>query len=190
MDHLKRDKFRTTKLENKQARKIADFISQLYQNHKRAAQSILLTKQVLLNFGVTSAFIRTAPKGKVTATYTVLGNRIQVKMDFTQLIRTDLQKIFVLNEQSAKTFTKYTDTQNQTLTDQEIGAWNTITAHTAKLADKQNKIGFTTHQVQGAILRRGREQMANSLDWAGLDYELPPQQSQFEYEIQVLEETN
>jgi hypothetical protein len=186
MDLIARDKFRNLKLENMKLRWIIDSISLLYQKHKRLAQIILLTKKLLFKFGVESTFVRTVPKGKVVVTYTLNRNRILVKINLSQLDRTDLQKVFVLNEQSAQFFRKYSDSEGIELVDDEIGAWNNVTAQWARIFDEQNKIGFNLKNIEGTVLRRGRELMQGSLDWIGLDYELDPEHDPFEYEIQII----
>jgi hypothetical protein len=187
MDLVTRDKFRNLKLENMQIRTIIDFVSLLYQRHKHLAKSILVAKELLFKFGVTSVFIRTAQKGKVTVTYTVDKNRIHVKLSFSQLDRKNLQKVFVLNEQGAHFFRKYSDSESLKLVDEEIGAWNGVTAQSAKIADKKDRISFNLKNVEGTMLRRGRELMKGSLNWIGLDYELIPEHDPFEYEIEILE---
>jgi hypothetical protein len=186
MDLIARNKFRNFKLENVQIRCIIDYVCLLYQRHKRVAKSILLAKELLLKIGASSVFIRTAPKGKVTVTYTIDGNRIQVKVDFHQLDRRNLQKIFVLNEQGAHFFRKYTDSDGHKMTDEKIGVWNAVTAECAAIMDKKERIGFNLKNVKGTMLRRGRELMKGSLDWIGLDYELDPEHNLFNYEIEIL----
>ncbi len=185
MDLLTRDKFQSLQLENIWIRTIINYVCLLYQKHKRFAKSILLAKKLLSKFGATSVFIRTAPKGTVTATYEVRGKRIQVKLDFSNLDRNNLLKVFVLNEQSAKLFRKYSDAEGLNLLDDEIGVWNVAIARSAKIADKKDRIGFNLKNLEGAILRRGRELMEGSLDWIGLDYELTPDNDRFEYEIEI-----
>jgi hypothetical protein len=185
MDLIARDKFRNLKLENKKLRRIIDAVSLLYQKHERLSQFILLTKGLLFKFGVASIFIRTVPKGKVTVTYTLDRNRILVKLNFSQLDRNNLQKVFVLNEQGAHFFRKYSDSEGIKLNDEEIGAWDSVTAQSAKIADIKDRIGFSLKIVEGTMLRRGREVVKGSLDWIGLDYELNPQDDQFEYEIEI-----
>jgi hypothetical protein len=186
MDLVTRDKFRNLKLENMQIRTIIDYVSLLYQKHKRLAQFILLAKEFLFKVGVTSVFIRTVPKGRVFVTYTVDRNRIHVKLSFSQLDRNNLQNVFVLNEQGAHFFRKYSDSEGLKLKDEEIGAWNDVRAQSAKITCTQGKIGFNLKTVEGTILRRGRELMKGSLDWTGLDYELNPKHDSFEYEIEIL----
>jgi hypothetical protein len=185
MDLIARGKLRNLKLENMKLRRIIDSVSLLYQKHKHLAQFILLAKGLLFKFGVESTFVRTVPKGKVIATYTINHNRILVKLSFSELDRNNLQKVFVLNEQGAHFFRKYSDSEGLKLDDEEIGAWDGVTAQSAKISDKKDRIGFSLKNVDGTMLRRGREAVKGSLNWIGLDYELSPEDDQFEYEIEI-----
>jgi hypothetical protein len=185
MDLIARDKFRNLKLENQKLRRIIDSVSLLYQKHKLLAQIILSAKGILFKFGVESTFIKTKPKGKVVVTYTMDGNRILVKLNFSQLDLNNLQKIFVLNEQGAHFFRKYSDSEGLKLVDEEIGAWDSVTAQSAKITDKQDGVGFGLKNVEGTVLRRGREVLKGSLNWIGLDYELSSENDEFEYEIEI-----
>jgi hypothetical protein len=185
MDLIERGKFRNLKLENIKLRGLIDSISLLSQRHKRFVQFIILAKGLLFKFGVESTFIRAMPKGKVVVTYTIDRNRILVKLSLNDLDRTNLQKIFMLNEQGAHFFKKYSDSEGLKLVDKEIGVWDSVTAQSAKIADKQDKIGFSLKKVEGTVLRRGRELVKGNLEWIGLDYELNPEDDQFEYEIEV-----
>jgi hypothetical protein len=185
MDLIERGKFRNLKLENMKLRGIMDSVSLLSQEHKRLAQFILLTKGLLLKFGVKSTFVRTVPKGKVIVTYIVDRNRILVKLSFSELDRTNLQKVFMLNEQGAHFFRKYSDSEGLNLDDEEIGVWDDVIAQSAKITDSQGRIGFSLKNVEGTVLRRGREVVKGHLDWIGLDYELNPEDDQFEYEIEI-----
>jgi hypothetical protein len=185
MDMIARDKFRNLKLENMKLRRKIDSVSLLYQKHKRLAQFILHAKGLLFKFGVESVFIRTSPKGKVIVTYTIDRNRILVKLSFSRLDRNNLQKVFVLNEQGAHFFRKYSDSEGLKLDDEEIGAWDGVTAQSAKISDKKDRIAFSLKNVEGTMLWRGREVVKGSLNWIGLDYELNPEDDQFEYEIEI-----
>ena len=100
-------------------------------------------------------------------TYTLDRNRILVKLSFSQLDQNNLQKVFVLNEQGAHFFRKYSDSEGLKLNDEEIGAWDSVTAKSAKIADKQDRIGFRLKNVEGTVLRRGREAVKgfSRLDW-------------------------
>ena len=185
MDLVERSKFRNLKLENVKLREIMDSVSLLSQKHKHLAQFILLAKGLLFKFGVKSTFVRTVPKGKVIVNYIVDQNRILVKLSFSQLDRTNLQKVFMLNEQGAHFFRKYSDSEGLNLDDEEIGVWDDVMANSAKIVDSQGRVGFSLKNVEGSLLRRGREVIKGHLNWIGLDYELNPEDDQFEYEIEI-----
>jgi len=189
MDLVTRDKLRNLKLENQKIRTLLDYISTLYKNqyqsHVRFARSILLARSLFFKFGVKSTFVRSTHKGAIVVTYIIDRNRILVKLDLSLLERTNLGKIFVLNEQGAHFFRTYSDSESLKLDDEAIGAWNDVTSQSAKITNEQDKIGFSLKNIEGTKLRRGRELIKGSLDWIGLDYELDAEHSQFEYEIEV-----
>ena len=141
---------------------------------------------LFLKFGVKSSFIKNPHKGTVIVTYIMDRNRIQVKLDFSQLEQFNLEKVFVLNEQGAHFFSTYFDSEGLRLVDGEIGVWDSVSAQSAKILNGQNKIGFCLKSVEGSVLRRGRELMEGSLNWIGLDYELDPEYYNFEYEIELV----
>ena len=186
MDMVARERFRNLKLENRKIRTLIDYMSMLYQKYKRLDRSILLVKGLLLRFGVQPSFIRIPSKAKVTVTYIIDRRRIRVEMNFSLLDRTNLEKVFVLNEQGAWFFRTYSDSDGLRLVDEEIGAWTDVKAQSAKITDYHERIGFSLKNVSGGILRRGREFLKESLDWVGLDYELSPENDSFEYEIEIL----
>ena len=190
MDLVTRDTLRNLKLENPKIRTLLDYISTLYkkqyQSHVLFARSMLLTRSLLFKFGIKSTFKRGTQKGIVVVKYTIEKNRVLVNIDFSLLERTNLGKIFVLNEQGAQFFRTYSDSESLKLNDEEIGAWNDVTTKSAKITNEQEKIGFSLKNIEGIKLRRGRELIRGSLDWIGLDYELGTEHSNFEYEIEVL----
>ena len=186
MDRVSRDKFREHKLENSKIRTLIDHISSLYQSNKGIAKFILLLKENLFKLGVKSVFVKMAPKGKVNTTYIINRDKIKVRVDFTQFDGNNLQKIFILNEQGSEFFKKYSDSSGITLFNEQIGVWNEVTSQSATIMNCRKNIGFTLKNIDGAILRRGREFLRGSLDWIGLDYELDAKCKEFEYEIEIL----
>ena len=181
MDLVTRDTLRNLKLENPKIRTLLDCISTLYkkhyQSHVHFARFILLTRSLLFKFGVKSTFMKSTQKGAVIVTYIIDRNRILVKLDLSLLERTNLGKIFVLNEQGAHFFRTYSDSESLKLNDEEIGAWNEVTSQSAKITNESDKIGFSLKNIEGTKLRRGRELIKGSLDWIGLDYELDAEYS-------------
>ena len=188
MDMVERAEFRNLSLANGKLRKLVDYISTLYQKHRRLGHSILLIKSLLLKFGVKENFTKIQTKGKVAVTYTMFPSRLLVRVEHDLVNRINLEGIFVLNEQSAIFFKTYSDSNGSRLVDEEIGAWQPVTANSAKISDYHGRIGFSLKTIKGSLLRRGRELLTNSLDWIGLDYEISPESDSFEYEIELFEE--
>jgi hypothetical protein len=185
MNMVARDSLRNLNLENQRIRELFDYVSELYQSHDYLAQSILLFKALFFRMGLQSSFKLSPDRGRVVVNYQIEKKHVLVKLDFGDLKRANLSKVFVLNEQGADFFSIYTDSEGLKLADNDIGAWNHVTANSARISDSENKIGFGLKNMKGSILRRGRERMEESLNWIGLDYEVNPKSHLFEYEIEL-----
>lgn len=184
MDRIARNKLGNVHLENQQARAFIRVLTDLYQKNKRLRY--LAFKELIVNMGVKSTFIETASIGKIPVTYTIHGYSIDVKIDFHQLKKPYLKKIFVLNEQSASFFAKYRDSKDEKFLGKQMGAWDAVEAESACLTDLQGRIGYRLWNIDDCILRRGRETMKNCLDWSGLDYEVHPRKKVLDYGIEIL----
>jgi hypothetical protein len=185
MDLTGRDRLRSFKLKIPGIRMLSDFFCSQYQRHKRVVRPVLIVRGLFFKFGIKSSFMKSPHKGTIIVTYIMDRNRIQVKLNFSQLEQANLDKVFILNEQGAHFFRTYSDSEGLRLVDEEIGAWGNVTAESAKIADEQNNIGFRLKSIEGSMLRRGRELMEGSLNWIGLDYELDSKYCHFEYEIEL-----
>jgi hypothetical protein len=184
MDRAARNKFRNVYLENQKTRSFIRCLTDLYQKNRRLR--FLSLKEFFVNIGVESTFVKTDSAGKVSVTYDIRNCDINVKVDLFHIKKAHLQKIFVLNEQSANFFRKYSDATHSSATDKQIGAWDAVDSKWACLTDLKGRIGFRLWKVNSSVLRRGRESMKNCLDWAGLDYEVDPDRKVFEYKIEIL----
>ena len=185
MDSIARNKLRNITLQNQKGRSILRYVSKMYQEHKRLR--LLTLKTPFLKMGYGTVFVRTAPVGAVTLTYNFCKDAIHVKVNFNLSKKEQLRKILVFNEQSSQFFRRYTDSSGIKLADSAIDAWEPITAQWASLTELDGRVGFRLETVENSILRRGREFLEGSLDWAGLDYELNPEVASFEYQIGLLE---
>ena len=184
MDRLARNKLGNVHLENQQARAFIKVLTDLYQKNRRFRY--LALKELIVNTGVKSTFVGTASIGKVAVTYTISGYAIDVEVDFRQLRKPSPTKIFVLNEQSASFFAKYKDSNGANLLGKQMGAWDKVDAESACLTDLKERTGYRLRNINGCILRRGRETMKNCLDWSGLDYEVDPRKQVLQYGIEIL----
>ena len=159
MDLTARDRLRSFKLKIPGIRTLSDFFCLKYQRRKRLVRSVLIVRGLFFKFGIKSSFMKSPHKGTVIVTYIMDRNRIQVNLNFSQLVQANLAKVFILNEQGAHFFRTYSDSEGLRLVDEEIGAWDNVTAQTAKIANEQNKIGFRLKSIEGSMLKRGRELM-------------------------------
>ena len=184
MDRAARNKLGNVYLENQKARVFMRYLTDLYQKHRRFR--FLSLKEFFVRMGVESTFVKTAAVGKVSVTYDINNCVINVKVDFHHLQKGRPKKVFVLNEQSASFFRKYSDAHHVSLVDKQIGAWEAVSSEWACLTHVQGQVGYRLWKVNGSVLRRGRETMENCLDWVGLDYEVDPESKIFEYKIEIL----
>ena len=183
-DRVARNKFRNVTLENRVARDFFGFLARMYQKHPKLRALVL--KKITRNMNIETAFLKTKPRGKVTVTYMITKNRVSVKADFRHLQKEGLKRIFMLNEQGSKFYRRYLDAEGIELKDAEIGAWDNVTAEWAAFTLFKTENGFRLWKNENSILRRGREFLKDSLDWIGLDYELPADTEVFEYPIEIL----
>ena len=184
MDRISRNMLGNVCLENHQARSFIRFLTDVYQKNKRFR--FLSLKELIVNMGVKSTFITAPAIGKIPVTYTIGDCNVDVEVDFRQIKKSHMKDIFVLNEQSAKHFLKYIDSDGTNLLGKQIGAWDVVDSESACLVDRTGQIGYRLWNVDGCVLRRGRETMRNCLDWSGLDYEIDPQRDFLNYRIEVL----
>jgi hypothetical protein len=125
--------------------------------------------------------------GQIIITYHVSHRGIvKVKADFGLIQKRKLQKIFLLNEQGSTFFRKYHDSNGTVLFDSRIGTWERVDAGWATVSAPKNNVGFRLWRIKGSTLRSGREFLEGYLDWIGLDYEIGPDTTEFEYEIEIL----
>jgi hypothetical protein len=184
MDRAARNKLGNVYLENQKARAFIRYLADLYQKHRRFR--FLSLKEFFVRIGVESTFVKTAAVGKVSVTYDISNSVINLKVDFSHLKKGRPKKIFVLNEQSASFFRKYSDAHHVSLVDEQIGAWDVVSSDWACLTNAQGQVGYRLWKINNSVLRRGRETMENCLDWVGLDYEVNPDSKIFEYKIEIL----
>jgi hypothetical protein len=180
--------FRKAGLENRTQRQLSSQIRNMYQKHKNVRHTFetLKLKNLSRSIGIHTSFVKSEPIGNVNVTYHIEPPIIHVKADFEPLEKANLQRIFLLNEQSSQFFSKYWDSNSTFLHKEKIGAWERVTADWACVSHNSRGIGFRLWQVRGAVLHRGREYLNDVLDWVGLDYEVDAKKPCFEYDIEVL----
>ena len=184
MDRVARNALGNVRLENREVRALMKYLAVLYQKNKGFRS--LLFRRFLTEFGIEVVFERVLTRGRISVTYTFHDNVVDVKVDLSQVGKRYRRGVFVLNEQSASFFRKYSDSRGTRLVDGEVGAWDNVDAEWACFSDLREEFGFRLWRRRDAVLRRGRETMRGCLDWVGLDYELNPDVDVFEYKIEQL----
>jgi hypothetical protein len=183
MDHVNRSSFMNVTLHSRKVRSVMRRLAELYQNNKRL--QFLALRELSLSLGVESVYLKVPAVCKLLVCYEIKGQSVKVTVDYSQADRRGLEKVVVLNEQSGTFFRFYRDSTLPDFVD-EIPAWERVTSQWACLLNPQRNIGYRLWDVENSSLIRGRESLADFLDWAGLDYEFLPRRSVFEYEIQFL----
>jgi hypothetical protein len=156
-----------------------------YVNCKRLSPLFNLIMLLRKTLNVHTDFVKTAPRGTVTVTYTYFPDSVRVNVDLTRLNRAGCKQILILNEQGATFFRKYSDTTGLSLSGQNIGAWGMVEAEEASLSDIAELLSFTLRRVKSAQLFRGWEHTRGRFSWAGLSYSLPADSSNFDYVIKL-----
>lgn len=183
LDMISRKQFSSVQVDTSVMRKLGMSLDELYMRHKHLR--LLPLANLSKNLGVKKSFVRVAPIGKVSITYRIDLPLIHVTANFNLSEKESVQKIFLLNEQGSKYFRKYSDSNGVVLLDKQIGAWEKIESQWACFSTQNGEVGFRLWKVKDAALTRGREFLKGTFDWAGLDYELSPDKTEFEYDIEI-----
>lgn len=137
-------------------------------------------------FGWETAYVETEPAGVVTVLATAgAAGQVHVALDLDGLHRDGLTEVIVMNEQGARPFDGYRDSDGAARSGAAIGAWQQVQAAEACFACSARGISFCLGQTPPARLYRGRELVGSRLSWAGFAYVLPPEARRFEYDIAV-----
>jgi len=123
----------------------------------------------------------------VTLTYTIdaAAGNIKVELIGTDFSPGTISEIIVMNEQGARHFDQYQDSDGLSQLRNEIGCWDPVLAAEASFIDIRHQVSFSLTQVNGARLYRGRELVDNRLAWSGFGYSFSPTVDHFGYEITV-----
>lgn len=184
LDTVAQKNFARIKMENGPINKLTTYVDELYRKHKHLR--LLTLASLSRSLGLETSFVRVKPIGNVTITYRIKPPLLHVEVNLDSLSRNKLETIFLPNEQSSRFFVKYHDSSGVLLRDRKIGAWEKVEADWACISNRTGEAGFRLWKVKDATLYRGREYLKDSFDWAGLDYEIGPDKTCFEYDVEIL----
>jgi hypothetical protein len=137
-------------------------------------------------FGWVTTYEKAEVSARLKVTYTIDGEsgRIGVAVDITGLPK-EVTEVVVMNELGGRVFDRYVDADGSDLRGDAIGAWDAVTAASARFVSTAHGVAFSLAQVKGAKLRRGRELIGARLAWSGFGYSLPPTPGAFIYEVRI-----
>lgn len=121
----------------------------------------------------------------MTYTFDVQTGGLKVEADLTGLPRDRVSEVIIMNEQGAQFFDEYWDSSGASLSGEEIGCWEEVTADEASFADAAHRIAFTVPRVAGARLFRGRELVGSRLAWSGFGYSLHRKTRGFSFTVRI-----
>ena len=90
-----------------------------------------------------------------------------------------------MNEQGARSFDRYRDSDGPALAGSRIGAWHEVRGAEACFVSRAHGVSFSLQQAEGAQLYRGRELIGSRLAWSGFGYTLAPTRERFEYDVLI-----
>lgn len=94
-------------------------------------------------------------------------------------------EVALMNEQGARTFTRYEDEAGAVLLGGAIGTWEEVTAPVARFVSTARRVSFAAERVDGTTLYRGRELVGTRLAWAGLGLLVPAARRDVSYTVRV-----
>ena len=114
----------------------------IYTQNNNLAPILTRFIEMLKKFGVNTEFQKVDPRGIITIKYVCLPHSIEVDILLSKLNKKGCRDIFILNEQGASFFRKYSDTDGLTLFDGRIGAWESTKAKEVSLFNIKEQLVF------------------------------------------------
>ena len=138
-------------------------------------------------FGWQTTYERAESTTTLKMTYAIDGAKgaVAVVVDTAGLAGDGVTELVIMNEQGARHFDRYEDSDGNALWGGRIGTWNEVSADKASFVSSAHGVAFSLGRVQGARLHRGRELVGSRLAWSGFGYSLPPTLPAFGYDISV-----
>jgi hypothetical protein len=128
--------------------------------------------------------------GTVVVSFTVGGDDIHAIVDLSGL-EADWNRIFLMNEQGAQTFSRYREPGLEVKGDQ-FGRWQPTTERRGCVVAGDDSVQFCVETEDEGLRYYGRERYNQyywvgvyALSWAGIDLELVPPVNRFEYHIRI-----
>jgi hypothetical protein len=128
--------------------------------------------------------------GTVVVSYTVGAQSVVVEVDLSGL-ETTWNRAYLMNEQGAGAFTRYEEA-GLVAEGEQLGKWQLTEARTGCIVAEDGSVRFCVETEQESPRYYGRERYRQyywvgvyALSWAGIDLELEPPLTRFQYDIAV-----
>jgi len=160
-------------------------LMKIYRKYPRSRIVIFPFIKLRTKLGIHTQFTKMHHRGKITITYQIKSNSVEIEANLARLNKKNLVKVLLLNEQGATCFRKFFDADGVQLIDEKIGVWDQVDADWACLSNEKKTLGFRIQNLPNCKLLRGREVIKDRLSWAGMAYEVDPHVDLIKYEIEL-----
>jgi len=184
MDSISRIDFRGHIFGGSIYKKYYDIVSRLYMETKWSQPLFRIFMALKRSLGFKTRFISVEERGSVRVQFKFIPHKILVNVDLTGLKTSRCKEILILNEQDAKSFNRFSDSNGANQDVDQMGAWEEVKSESATL--EGTGVKFTIDRQAGVKLFRGREEVPGRLSWIGFAYSLQPTVKKFDYIIQIL----
>ena len=183
MDSISRVEFRGIIFGGSFYKKFYDIFSGFYMETIRSQAFFRILMALKRSLGFRTRYMSVEERGSVRVKFKFIPPKVLVNVDLTGLQTSGCKEILLLNEQGAKSFSRYSDSNGTYQDVSQMGAWEEVKSQSATIEGVDVK--FTVDQQDGAKLLRGREEVRGRLSWIGFAYSLQPSIKEFDYVIQI-----
>ena len=167
--------------------RIKEYLSWLHREYPHSRRMLTHASSTLRRIsGIQTRFEEAASIGIVSVLFTIKADEIHVSVDTGMVEKSNCTEIMLMNEQGAGYFNLYRDSNGLLLKGNAIGTWDETFADEASFIDPLHEIQFTMQKAAGSRMFRGRELVPGRLAWAGIAYSLPPNTTNFSYNIRLV----
>lgn len=179
---------RNRSIENKQLYSIKNYLAAMIRNFPMSRNLLTaVSNRLRFMFNWETVYKETRYYREVKVIYTIDRIKYQVRIDLDTVgaLHDCITEVIVMNEQGARYFDRYQDSDGYFLRENEIGCWDEVTADEASFVCDQYRLAYNLRQVKGARLFRGRELIGTRLAWSGFGYSFTPTDESFIYELRI-----
>lgn len=174
------------RIHNRNFYSIMEYISLLHREYPRFREMIMRASNTLRRFiDIETRFEEVTSFGIVRVLYVIHAENIHISVDTKEINKYEYTEIILMNEQGARYFDIYRDSNGTFLKENSIGTWDETFADEVYFIDTIHGIEFMLQKVDCAKMFRGRERVPGRLSWSGIAYSLSSDTTNFTYHIQV-----